>query len=55
MASNSVDLVLTDPPYLMNYRDRNGRFIRNDVTAEWLKPAMQEAYQVLKQDDGECR
>ena len=27
----SVDLVVTDPPYLCNYRDRTGRKITNDV------------------------
>ena len=25
ISSQSVDLVLTDPPYLVNYRDRSGR------------------------------
>jgi DNA modification methylase len=24
MPSNSVDFILTDPPYLVNYRDRSG-------------------------------
>jgi hypothetical protein len=28
--SNSVDFILTDPPYLVNYRDRSGRTIQND-------------------------
>ena len=28
----SVDLVVTDPPYLCNYRDRTGRKIANDDT-----------------------
>ncbi len=50
MPANSVDFVLTDPPYLVNYRDRSGRSIQNDVNADWLKPAMAEAYRVLKQD-----
>ncbi|WP_446741921.1 DNA methyltransferase [Silvibacterium acidisoli] len=48
MPANSVDFILTDPPYLVNYRDRSGRTIQNDVKADWLKPAMQEAYRVLK-------
>lgn len=48
--ANSVDFILTDPPYLVNYRDRNGRSIQNDANADWLKPAMAEAYRVLKQD-----
>lgn len=50
MPANSVDFILTDPPYLVNYRDRSGRTIQNDVDESWLKPAMQEAYRVLKQD-----
>jgi len=50
MQANSVDFILTDPPYLVNYRDRSGRSIHNDVNADWLKPAMAEAYRVLKQD-----
>jgi DNA modification methylase len=50
MPANSVDFILTDPPYLVNYRDRSGRTIQNDANADWLKPAMREAYRVLKQD-----
>ena len=50
MLANSVDFVLSDPPYLVNYRDRDGRSIQNDSDAAWLKPAMAEAYRVLKQD-----
>ena len=48
--TNSVDFILTDPPYLVNYRDRTGRSIPNDTNADWLKPAMREAYRVLKQN-----
>lgn len=48
MPANSVDFILTDPPYLVNYRDRDGRAIQNDANADWLKPAMREAYRVLK-------
>ena len=50
MSANSVDFILTDPPYLVNYRDRDGRTIQNDANADWLKPAMREAYRVLKQN-----
>ncbi len=50
MPANSVDFILTDPPYLVSYRDRDGRTIQNDTKADWLKPAMQQAYRVLKQD-----
>jgi len=50
MPENSVDFILTDPPYLVNYKDRTGRSIQNDSNSDWLKPAMREAYRVLKQD-----
>jgi DNA modification methylase len=50
MPGNSVDFILTDPPYLVNYCDRNGRAIQNDASDDWLKPAMAEAYRVLKQN-----
>lgn len=48
MPANSVDFILTDPPYLVNFRDRQGRSLRNDVDADWLKPAMAEAFRVLR-------
>jgi DNA modification methylase len=50
MPANSVDFILADPPYLVNYRDRDGRTIQNDADDTWLKPAMAEAQRVLKQD-----
>ena len=50
MPANSVDFILTDPPYLVNYRDRSGRTIQNEVDESWLKPAMAEAHRILKQD-----
>ena len=50
MPADCVDFILTDPPYLVNYRDRTGRSIQNDADESWLKPTMAEAYRVLKQD-----
>ena len=44
----SMDFILTDPPYLVNYRDRSHRSILNDNNASWLKPSFAEAYRVLK-------
>jgi len=46
--AESVDFILTDPPYLVNYRDRSGRSIRNDDNDQWLVPAFAEMYRVLK-------
>ncbi len=50
MPSSSVDLILTDPPYLVNYRSRSGFTIRNDDNDRWLAPAFAQAYRVLKPD-----
>lgn len=50
MAAGSIDFILSDPPYLVNFRDRTGRSLQNDTDANWLKPAMAEAYRVLKQN-----
>jgi DNA modification methylase len=50
LPAHSIDFILTDPPYLVRYHDRENRSIRNDSNADWLKPAFGEAYRVLKQD-----
>src|SRR5665213_1447305 len=46
----SVDFILTDPPYLVNFHDRQGRTLKNDTDDNWLKPAMAEGFRVLKQN-----
>lgn len=46
----SVDFILTDPPYLVNYCDRENRSIQGDISGGWLKPAFAQMYRVLKQD-----
>ncbi|HLH34687.1 MAG TPA: DNA methyltransferase [Alloacidobacterium sp.] len=48
MPANSIDFILTDPPYLVNFRDRTGRTLQNDTSSDWLRPAMKEAYRVLR-------
>ena len=50
LPNNSVDLVITDPPYLVNYRDRDGRRILNDDNPANVLAAFSELYRVLKQD-----
>lgn len=45
-----VDMVLTDPPYLVRYAERSGRQIPNDDNARWIFPAFAELYRVLKPD-----
>jgi len=48
MDAEIVDLVITDPPYLVKYRPRDGRRCANDDNDNWLRPAFQELYRVLK-------
>lgn len=50
LPARSVDFVLTDPPYLVRYRDRQGRSLANDDNDAWLKPAFAQIHRVLKQD-----
>lgn len=49
LASNSVQMILTDPPYLVNYSDRQGRSVVNDNlnNGDWLTPAFSQMYRVL--------
>jgi DNA modification methylase len=48
LPSGSVDFILTDPPYLVRYRDRSGRTVANDDRDDWLKPAFAEMFRLLK-------
>lgn len=48
--TGGIDMVLTDPPYLVNYVDRTGRSIANDKNDDWLEPAFREVHRVLKKD-----
>lgn len=46
--TGTVDFILTDPPYVTHYRDRQGRTVANDDNARWLRPAFREMHRVLK-------
>lgn len=50
MPSESIDLVVTDPPYLVRFRSRDGRSVANDDRDDWLAPAFTHMYRVLKPD-----
>ena len=50
LPSESVDFILTDPPYLVSYKPRDGRTVSNDSNDAWLKPAFAEMYRVLAAD-----
>ena len=46
--TGTVDFILTDPPYVTRYRDRQGRKVANDDNGRWLRPAFREMHRVLK-------
>ena len=48
LPSDSVDLVVTDPPYLANFRDRLGRTLANDDKPGAVVGAYSQLYRVLK-------
>ena len=50
LPDGTVQFILTDPPYIRNYRSRDGRRVANDDNDKWLKPAFAEMYRVLAQD-----
>lgn len=50
LPAESADFVLTDPPYLVSYRERTGRSIPGDGSDTWLRPTFMELYRVLKPD-----
>ena len=53
LPAQSVDFVLTDPPYLVNYRGRwDGakKTIIGDDDAAWVAPAFSEIKRVMKDD-----
>lgn len=50
MPAESVDMVLTDPPYVCDYHDRSGRTVANDNRADWLVPAFAEISRLMKPD-----
>ena len=53
LPTESVDFVLTDPPYLVNYRGRwdgDRKTIVGDDDPSWLVPAFTEIWRLLKRD-----
>jgi adenine-specific DNA-methyltransferase len=50
MPPASIDLIVTDPPYLANYISRDGRGFPNDNPSDtsWLGPTYRELFRVLK-------
>ena len=58
ISDNSIDLIVTDPPYLINYKtgyrkDKEHRFnevILNDDNEDLIKDYIKECYRILKDD-----
>jgi site-specific DNA-methyltransferase (adenine-specific) len=50
LPDSAFHLALTDPPYLVGYRDRAGRTIRNDDDPAGVLPCFPELYRVLRPD-----
>lgn len=46
--AGTLDLVVTDPPYLVNYRDRDGRGLRNDDNADGVMPVFAPMARAMK-------
>lgn len=46
----SVDLVVTDAPYLCRYKDRTGRTVSNDDNASGVLPVLPHLFRVLTPD-----
>jgi len=50
MPEGSIDLVVTDPPYLVNYKDRSGRSLQNDDNPAGVLPVFEPMARVMKPD-----
>ena len=50
LSDRIVDFFVTDPPYLLNYRDRAGRAVLIDDCPERVLSCVPELFRVMKQD-----
>lgn len=50
LPADSIDLVVTDPPYLVNYLDRDGRQLLNDNNPDGVLPVFEPLVKALKQN-----
>lgn len=48
MPAESVDFIVTDPPYVVSYRSRDGRTLAGDDTSAWIEPSARAMQRVLK-------
>ena len=50
MPEESVDCIVTDPPYICRFQARDGRRVTNDDRSDWIAPAFTQMYRVLQPD-----
>lgn len=50
LPEDSVDFVLTDPPSLYQARDTDDRVIPDQIEDQWVRPAFEQIYRVMKQN-----
>ncbi|WP_299587707.1 DNA methyltransferase [uncultured Tateyamaria sp.] len=50
LPEGAIDLIVTDPPYLVNYRDRDGRSLRNDDNTEAVMSVFAPMARAMRQD-----
>lgn len=50
LPEGTIDLIVTDPPYLVNYRDRNGRSLQNDDNPDGVLPVFEPMSRAMKAD-----
>lgn len=50
LPSSIVDLVITDPPYGVSYRDRDGRTVANDDCVERILGVFDHVYRIMRPD-----
>jgi len=50
LPKNTIDLIMTDSPYLVNYKDRSGRKLRNDDNPDGVLPVFVPIARAMRRD-----
>lgn len=50
LPENTIDLIVSDPLYLVNYRDRDGRSLKNDDNPDGVLPVFAPMARAMKQN-----
>lgn len=46
----NIDLIVTDPPYLVNYRDKSGRSLKNDDNPDGVLPVFEPMAKAMRKN-----